>query len=110
WPSCALLPHELQTGIDSRSTRAIMSTDDDSIRHPLSGGEARRLIHEILSSGTITFTSHFEDEGAKDDIDTFDARRVLKGGVISDPAEFENGSWRYRIYSGSIWLVVAFRF
>jgi hypothetical protein len=37
-----------------------------------------------------------------------DATNVLRGGVV-EPGEFENGSWRYRIRTQRIYVVVSFR-
>ncbi len=45
---------------------------------------------------------------AKDDLSAVDVTNVLRGGVI-DPAEFENGSWRYRSRTARIAVIVAFR-
>jgi hypothetical protein len=43
----------------------------------------------------------------KDDLTTVDATNVLRGGW-SDPAEWENGEWRYRIHTGTMCVVVSF--
>jgi hypothetical protein len=45
---------------------------------------------------------------AKDALSEVDIANVLRGGVV-DPAEFENGSWRYRARTRRIAVVVAFR-
>jgi hypothetical protein len=37
-----------------------------------------------------------------------DVTNVLRGGVV-DPAEFENGSWRHRVRTARIAVIVAFR-
>ena len=57
---------------------------------PLSPPDARRLIREILHLTMVDVTN------------------VLRGGVV-DPAEFENGSWRYRVRTARIAVIVAFR-
>ena len=36
-------------------------------------------------------------------------RNVLRGGHITEPAENEKGTWRYRVHTNTIWVVVAFR-
>jgi hypothetical protein len=46
-------------------------------------------------------------ELAKDHLTPADAMRVLRGGAASH-GEFENGSWRYQLRSGSIVVVVQF--
>jgi hypothetical protein len=75
---------------------------------PLSPPEARRLIREILETGSVTFSKHAEEEMAKDNLTMVDVTNVLRGGVL-DPAELENGSWRYRIRTARIAVIVAFR-
>ena len=37
-----------------------------------------------------------------------DVANVLRGGVV-DPGEYENGSWRYRVRTARIAVIVAFR-
>jgi len=75
---------------------------------PLSPPEARRLIREILETGSVTFSKHAEEEMAKDNLTMVDVANVLRGGVL-DPAELENGSWRYRVRTARIAVIVAFR-
>jgi hypothetical protein len=43
----------------------------------------------------------------KDGLSDVDVVNVLRGGVVR-PAEFENGSWRYRVETQRITVVVAF--
>jgi hypothetical protein len=75
---------------------------------PLSPPEARRLIRDIIENGSVSFSRHAEDEMAKDNLTMVDATNVLRGGVV-DPGEFENGSWRYRVRTVNIAVIVAFR-
>ena len=56
----------------------------------------------------MTFSRHVEEEMAKDKLTMVDVTNILRGGVV-DPAEFENGSWRYRVRSARIAVIVAFR-
>ena len=44
----------------------------------------------------------------KDDLSIVDCVNVLRAGVV-EPAEYENGSWRYRVRTQRIYVVVAFR-
>jgi hypothetical protein len=78
------------------------------LAEPLASPEARRLVREIINSGSIALSRHAEQEMAKDNLTMVDVTNVLRGGVV-DPAELENGSWRYRVRTARIAVVVAFR-
>lgn len=41
-------------------------------------------------------------------VDEADIINVLRGGAVGS-TDFENGTWRYRIFTPKIWIVVAFR-
>jgi hypothetical protein len=75
---------------------------------PISPPDARRLIREILQSGSVVFSRHAEEEMAKDNLTMVDVTNVPRGGVV-DPGELEKGSWRYRARTGRIAVIVAFR-
>ena len=78
------------------------------LREPLRPTEARKLLRAIVASGEVVFTSHALDEMEQDGISQADAIGVLRGGVV-EPAEFENGSWRYRVRAQRLSVVAAFR-
>jgi len=78
------------------------------LREPLDPVEAKRLIREILDTGEFRFSQHAETEMTARDLDMVDCVNVLRGGVV-DPAEWENGSWRYRVRTARICVVIAFR-
>ena len=46
--------------------------------------------------------------GESTGLTTGDCINVLKAGTV-DPAEWENGTWRYRVRAGGITVVIAFR-
>jgi len=75
---------------------------------PLSPPDARKLIQAIVTSGRVIFTSHADRELTVDGVNRDQAFDVMKGGIV-EPAEFERGSWRYRVRAQRIYLVVAFR-
>lgn len=53
-------------------------------------------------------TKHALSEMAKDSMDMVDVANVLRGGVV-EPAEWENGAWRYRVRTPrGLWVVVEF--
>lgn len=75
---------------------------------PLSPADAKRLLQEIVSNGSVTFSGHAQQEMEKDDLATTDVLNMLRGGVV-EPAEFENGSWRHRVRTARMCVVVVFR-
>ena len=75
---------------------------------PLDQSKARRLIREILLKGSVTFSGHSQAELAKDDLSSVDAVNVLRGGIV-DPPELQSGTWRYRVRTDRIAVVIAFR-
>ena len=78
------------------------------MKEPLSPPQARRLIQNILADGEVVSSKHATEEMAKDGLTIIDCVNILRGGVV-EPAEWENGSWRYRVHTQRIWVVVAFR-
>jgi hypothetical protein len=78
------------------------------MREPLTPPDARRRIREILASGEVVSSRHATQEMANDDLTMIDCINVLRGGVV-EPAEWEHGSWRYRVHTQRIWVVVVFR-
>lgn len=84
---------------------AILSNGLDE---PLDPPAARALIRSILADGSVRFSRHGLDEMAKDCLSELDVTNVLRGGSV-DPAEFEHGSWRYRVRTQRIAVVIAFR-
>lgn len=77
-------------------------------QEPLRPEEARRLLREILATGEVVFTNHALDEMAQDGISQAEAIGVLRSGVV-EPAEFERGSWRYRVRARRTYVVATFR-
>lgn len=73
----------------------------------LSAAEAKALIKRIREDGSYVFSSHSRDELAKDGLTSVDVDNVLRAGVVRE-AEFENGSWRYRVETQRMCVVVAF--
>ena len=78
------------------------------MNEPLSPPKAKKLIRDILASGAVSFSGHALKEMAQDKLTTQDCENVLRAGVV-EPAEYENGTWRYRVHGGWIWVVAAFR-
>jgi hypothetical protein len=75
---------------------------------PLKPPQAKTLIREILIAGEVTYSKpHAEERLKKWNLTTLDCVNVLRGGVVAE-GEFENGSWRYRVYTPRISVVVRF--
>lgn len=73
--------------------------------------EAKKYFQEQRSAGTLKLilTPHAEKEFAKDDMDMQDCRNILRGGVW-DPPEWENGSWRYRVRTPKMAIIIEIDF
>ena len=80
----------------------------DVMDEPLAPDAARQLMCEILRAGRFIYSKHAKEELLADRLTTVDCENVIRGGVVR-PGEFENGSWRYRVETGRITMVVAFR-
>jgi len=81
------------------------------VTEPFGPADAKRLILAILVGGTVAFSKHAELEMANDNlgpIEKIDVINVLRGGVV-EPGELEKGSWRYRVRTQRISVVVVFR-
>lgn len=76
---------------------------------PLDAARARRVVRQIVDRGRIAFSRHARQEMARDEITFAAVLGVLRAG-IPEPAEFREGSWRYRVRGrdGAV-VVVALR-
>jgi len=75
---------------------------------PLGTQAARNLLRAILASGEVVFSGHALTEMENDGITQAAAIRILRGGTV-ESAEFERGSWRYRVRARDAYVVVSFR-
>lgn len=66
---------------------------------------SKQLIRTIISDGTFITTQHAKREMQADNLTSVDCINVLRGGIV-DPAEWENGAWRYRVHTANIYVVV----
>ena len=78
----------------------------------LSRNEARKRIAEIMAKhpSRVHFTGHALMALADDGLTTADAWNVLKSlsSKIVDEGEYKDGSWRYRLSTTNMVVVVAF--
>lgn len=80
------------------------------MNEPLAPADATRTLRAILAAdGDFSFSDHAKREMAEDKMDEADILNVLRGGRMFEPAEFENGTWRYRFHTYKFCVVVAFR-
>lgn len=56
----------------------------------------------------MVLSRHAKEELAKDRLTVVDARNVLRAGKILEEPELENGTWRYRVQTAQIVVVLAF--
>lgn len=78
----------------------------------LNPNQARKWLSEVLSFGGIRVTKlsrHCREEMSKDSLIPIDVYNVLKFGQIYRYPEFENGSYRYRVETQEIVVVIVFQ-
>ena len=73
---------------------------------PLRASDARIVLRRLLLEGTFVVSSHARQEMTKDRLDDLDVVNILRAGVVQ-PAEWEGGSWRYRVQTRQIVVVAA---
>jgi hypothetical protein len=62
----------------------------------------------ILASGSVILSGHVQKRLVKHRLAPVDVHNVLRGGIV-EPAEFVENTWRYRVRTARIFVVVAFR-
>lgn len=73
--------------------------------------QARKVLAEIFNADPsyISFSKHSLKQMKERNLTSVDVINVLKAGKIMDDSELENGSWRYRVQTQKITVVIAFR-
>ena len=79
------------------------------MKEPLSPDAATALIRSILQGGQVAFSRHAIEELLKDGLTTVDCVNVMRAGRVKMPADLTNQTWRYRVETPRITVVVAFR-
>src|SRR5437588_317321 len=81
------------------------------VKEPLSPPEAKKRIRGILKTGNVLYDtgpkSHLLAELKNDEMSILDCMNILRGGAVL-PGEYENGSWRYRVETNRMCVVVRF--
>ena len=75
---------------------------------PFGENAAKQLIKNCIACGQVSWTHHAFRRCSERGLTTGDCVNALKAGTV-DPAELENGTWRYRVRAGPITVVIAFR-
>ena len=100
----------------SNKLRPFLTADRNSIiaavvarTEPLNAVDARRLAARVLSSGgTIIASGHAKEQLADRKMSMPDVENVLRCARTQEPPAFIEGSWRYRICTQKMTVVVAF--
>lgn len=75
---------------------------------PLRPPEVKKLVLQIIRRGVVTYSQpHAEERMRERNISTVDCINVLRGGVTEE-GEYENGSWRYRVHTAKMCVVIRF--
>ena len=75
---------------------------------PLDLVAAKRLIRQILATGAVTPSQHALDQLKARDMSMVDVANVLRGGIVESAEEIRR-TWRYRVRTARMVVVVAFR-
>jgi hypothetical protein len=78
------------------------------MEEPLSGVDALKLIKSILGISALTLSKHAIARLSERRMNVVDVTNVLMGGRV-DSIDLEDGSWRYRVSTPHMSVVVAFR-
>ncbi len=78
------------------------------MNEPLDPPKAKALILLILEEGSVVFSKHAKKEMQNDGLVDQDILNILRAGIV-EPAETENGRWRYRVRTSRMYAVTSFR-
>ncbi len=84
-----------------------VSNLSSAMDEPLNKYDARKLIRQIKTSGSVRFARHANECMSQRNITENDVRVALNGPVVS--VDLIEGSWRYRVQGRNLIVVVAFR-
>ena len=86
-------------------------TSNVDVTSRLSPGQARKVLAEIFNHNPnlISFTKHAREQMSERDLKSGDVLNILKAGKIWSEPEYENGSFRYRVQTKKMTVVVAFK-
>jgi len=73
----------------------------------LTPARAKLLIRRIRESGSIALSGEARKRMQERGVSAIEIDHALRAGIV-DPGEYANGSWRYRVSSHRICVVIAF--
>ena len=76
-------------------------------QEPLTPARAKLLIRRIREAGDIALSGEARKRMQERSVSAIEIDHALRAGVV-DPGEYANGSWRYRVSSHHICVVIAF--
>jgi hypothetical protein len=79
------------------------------LKEPLSPDAATTLVRRITREGKVAFSQHAIHEMQADKLTIVDCVNVLRAGAVRQPADLEKGTWRYRVQTNRMTVVIAFR-
>lgn len=81
----------------------------NGLSEPLKPAAAKALIRRILESGKVDLSvPHAQQRMGQRGMDAVDVENVLRAGVV-EPGKKVRGSWRYRLTTSRMVVVVGFR-
>lgn len=84
------------------------SEEEEPLEEPMDHPTVKKMIRAILENGKMTYSPHAKREMTADNLKAEDCINVLRGGHC-EFEELEKGTWRYRITTPRICVLVAFR-
>jgi hypothetical protein len=86
-------------------------TSEIDVTSRLGTGQARKILAEIFNHvpSLVSFTRHAREQMRERDLKSGDVLNVLKAGKIMSVPDFINGSFRYRVQTNKITVVLAFK-
>lgn len=74
---------------------------------PPSAASARATIRTALATGNYELWDHLIDRAEQRDMNNLDVISVLRSGAVEEPPDLVHGSWRFRVNTPKMTVVVA---
>ena len=85
-----------------------MAGGEVDITKRLDARQACKLVKVARQRGKVAFPGHAQKAMEDDDLIETDVDNVLRCGAIYEEPELVRGTWRYRVETNRIFVVVAF--